>query len=293
MSTPESDLEIFITPPTSPSISRTNSYADDDADMNFLPTESVIRPSLSRRGSRPSIVSSLSPLQTNVTWNHDVVVEQQSPANLVGNKAIATSPTIADASITHQSASSATPVSISSSPSSFGSIPLSMDSSHLPTKSPCFVHSHLDKGASLQDWLHTKEGEVLGTDVGVAKSLQQPQRPRDHSNQAVSPQVELLCGNGATRTSGNDDDDDPGSLTRKLAETAVGVREMSKQLGRSFCTRRGASCSFHTGRARIRANIQSVLIVTKARDNRLIKLTRELALYLMLKPRHGHRGLIV
>ncbi|KAG2093758.1 ATP-NAD kinase-like domain-containing protein [Suillus discolor] len=54
---------------------------------------------------------------------------------------------------------------------------------------------------------------------------------------------------------------------RQLAETAVGVREMSKQLG-------------------------DVLIVTKARDNRLIKLTRELALYLMLKHRQGDRGLI-
>jgi NAD+ kinase len=34
--------------------------------------------------------------------------------------------------------------------------------------------------------------------------------------------------------------------------------------------------------------------VTKARDNRLIKLTRELALYLMLKQSHGsQRGLVV
>lgn len=40
------------------------------------------------------------------------------------------------------------------------------------------------------------------------------------------------------------------------------------------------------------SNVQSVLIVTKARDNRLIKLTRELALYLMLKPHKG-RGMIV
>jgi NAD+ kinase len=48
------------------------------------------------------------------------------------------------------------------------------------------------------------------------------------------------------------------------------------------------------GRARVRSNIQNVLIVTKARDNKLIKLTRELALYLMLKPRNGHsRGLVV
>ena len=47
------------------------------------------------------------------------------------------------------------------------------------------------------------------------------------------------------------------------------------------------------GRARIKSNIQSILIVTKARDNRLIKLTRELALYLMMKKRGGERGMIV
>lgn len=95
--------------------------------------------------------------------------------------------------------------------------------------------------------------------------------------------------------SGSEDDDDPhsGSLTRQLAETAVGVREMSKQLGRLLCTQCDVSGSLRAGRARIRANIQSVLIVTKARDNRLIELTRELALYLMLRPRHSHRGLIV
>ncbi|KZT19715.1 ATP-NAD kinase [Neolentinus lepideus HHB14362 ss-1] len=74
-----------------------------------------------------------------------------------------------------------------------------------------------------------------------------------------------------------DDEDRDMSLTRQLAETAVGVREMSKQLGR----------------ARIHSIIHSVLIVTKARDNRLIKLTRELALYLMSKKTDNGRGLIV
>ena len=49
----------------------------------------------------------------------------------------------------------------------------------------------------------------------------------------------------------------------------------------------------HTGRTRVRSNIQSVLIVTKARDNRLIKLTRELALYLMKKKRGADRRMIV
>ena len=76
-----------------------------------------------------------------------------------------------------------------------------------------------------------------------------------------------------------DDFDEMGrSLTRQLAETAVSVREMSRELGR----------------ARVKSNIQSVLIVTKARDNQLIKLTREVALYLMKTPRNGRsRGLIV
>lgn len=68
------------------------------------------------------------------------------------------------------------------------------------------------------------------------------------------------------------------SLTRQLAETAVSVREMSRELGR----------------ARVKSNVQSVLIVTKARDNQLIKLTREIAMYLMKTPRYGRsRGLIV
>ncbi|EKM80839.1 hypothetical protein AGABI1DRAFT_55968 [Agaricus bisporus var. burnettii JB137-S8] len=48
------------------------------------------------------------------------------------------------------------------------------------------------------------------------------------------------------------------------------------------------------GRARVQSNIQNILIVTKARDNRLIKLTRQLALYLMFKRRPGmKRGLTV
>ena len=49
-----------------------------------------------------------------------------------------------------------------------------------------------------------------------------------------------------------------------------------------------------TGRARVQSNMQNVLIITKARDNRLIKLTRELAVYLMSKQRRGSkRGLVV
>jgi NAD+ kinase len=142
--------------------------------------------------------------------------------------------------------------------------------------SPCFVHSHLDKGASLADYMRMKQNQTNDSDVGVRGSHQQP---KAHLNgQTFGVQYPESTSLAQDSMLGVDDDDDYGSsLTRQLAETAVGVREMSKQLGR----------------ARVRSNIQNVLIVTKARDNRLIKLTRELALYLMLQKRNGDRGLVV
>ncbi|KAG7446447.1 ATP-NAD kinase [Guyanagaster necrorhizus] len=148
---------------------------------------------------------------------------------------------------------------------------------HQPMHSPCFVHSHLDKGASLTEWLRNKQTALI-PDVGVAHSLQ-----RNGINGSNRSDYQISSppssGSSSVISSSNDDDDEYGaSLTKQLAETAVGVREMSKQLGR----------------ARVRSSIQNVLIITKARDNRLIKLTRELALYLMLKPRNGQqRGLVV
>ena len=135
--------------------------------------------------------------------------------------------------------------------------PDSQSSYQPPLKSPCFVHSNLDKGASFADWLNTKQGMTppLG-DVGVAHSLEgakpvfsQPgssqslqqqlrQRVQPHAHHQL-PQNEIGLSYqshspGSSLSSEFDDDDDgAGSLTRQLAETAVGVREMSKQLGQS------------------------------------------------------------
>ncbi|KAK0545992.1 hypothetical protein OC846_005449 [Tilletia horrida] len=70
------------------------------------------------------------------------------------------------------------------------------------------------------------------------------------------------------------------NLTHQLAETAVGVREVSKQLCRA--------------RVQLDSSVRSVLIITKARDNHLIRLTRQLALWLLLNKRPGQqRGLVV
>ncbi|TDL26042.1 ATP-NAD kinase [Rickenella mellea] len=113
------------------------------------------------------------------------------------------------------------------------------------------------------------------SEIGVAKALENPQ-PASNKSTNFSD-FTFSSGSSASSPSEVEDDDDVSSLTRQLAETAVSVREMSKQLGR----------------ARVRTNIQNVLIITKARDNRLIKLTRELAVYLMNKRRNGGRGLVV
>jgi NAD+ kinase len=98
------------------------------------------------------------------------------------------------------------------------SVTLPSDSqNHMPDSSPCFVHSHLDKGTLLSDWLRNKHNVVESSDVGVAKSLQRLTSPA---------QSDFKSGHDS-----NDENEFFGSLTKQLADTAVGVREMSKQLG--------------------------------------------------------------
>ncbi|KAG9055460.1 hypothetical protein FS842_002128 [Serendipita sp. 407] len=143
-----------------------------------------------------------------------------------------------------------------------------MSISEQALKSPCFVHSQLEKGASLADWLKRTH---LNGPVNLAKSLGSPiSSVASHQSSSPQPMDEEEEDEAFSR-----------SLTRQLAETAVGVREMSKALGR----------------ARVHSDLQSVLIITKARDNRLVKLTREVALHLMQKKRsssngHNHRLIV-
>lgn len=67
-------------------------------------------------------------------------------------------------------------------------------------------------------------------------------------------------------------------LLHRLSETSMTVRETNRELFR----------------ARVNLNAQSVLIITKARDNHLVRLTRQMALWLMdCKVEGRQRGLIV
>jgi len=123
-----------------------------------------------------------------------------------------------------------TPSSIVSSPSPQTS-PWPVHDDRRPMESPCFVHSHLDKGASLTDWLYNKQPLLTrDADVGVSKSLQR-------TNGVIPREIPYTRGPTTSPPSSvaeNVADDEGGfteSLTKQLAETAVGVREMSKQLG--------------------------------------------------------------
>ncbi|ORY33416.1 hypothetical protein BCR39DRAFT_519922 [Naematelia encephala] len=187
-------------------------------------------------------------------------------------------------------------------------IPGSNNQNQSPESSPCFIHSHLDQHGSLQDWLkkghqhpvHHSNGRAhppakTAAPFGLSPSHRHPiPKPSDNTSSRSTPtpsasasrltsptqkepsvsgyesdRSSIYGNSGSAMLDGSylEDDDEGGSLTKQLAETAQGVREMSKELGRN----------------KVRSRIQHVLIVTKARDNRLIKLTRELALYLMQK----------
>lgn len=76
----------------------------------------------------------------------------------------------------------------------------------------------------MTDWLKNKQSIVDSSDVGVAKSLQHLTSPGGRSASTTS---------SYDIDSHDEDEEDPSanSLTKRLAETAVGVREMSKQLG--------------------------------------------------------------
>src|SRR5262245_50761194 len=102
----------------------------------------ITKPSLSRRSSKPS---SLRIHQAD--WTPDLELAQSPLQSLVNGKG--NLPNVLDiAAHDHFAAPS--------------------------MKSPCFVHSNIDKGASLTDWLRSKQYQTDEgpNEVGVAKSLQ-------------------------------------------------------------------------------------------------------------------------
>lgn len=188
---------------------------------------SPLPPSLSRRNSRPSTIQI-----DQAQYAPDCIVDSSSSPDTahlnVPAKQLQNRQSTAAAVNSPLSASYHTPAT-----SPF----IAPKMQNQPLHSPCFVHSHLDKGASLADWLRTRKS---GLDYhnpnanGINGTLSGPRdevQPMTTSSgdlygvQYPEPApMEPVLGV-------EDDEDYGGSLTRQLAETAVGVREMSKQLG--------------------------------------------------------------
>ena len=180
------DAETFSTPPTTPFVQSNGTY-----------------PSLSRKGSRPT---SLHIDRKQAGFKPDIELLMQSPATTGPSNIVGPLPTICAPS------EHASPVH-----------PPAMPLSQEQLNSPCFVHSQLDKGSLLTDWLrHKQQQPPDSSDVGVAHSLQHLVSPRTSST---------ISSTYAAGSEFDSDDEYTASLTKKLAETAIGVREMSKQLG--------------------------------------------------------------
>lgn len=226
-----------------------------------------------RRSSRPASLH-IDHLQ-NKEWDPDIAVDTTTPVAMINSPRVLPDVDNSTSANYHKSRT----------------LTSSVDS-------PCFVHSHLDKNASLTDWLKTRSaaGQLIIGDLGVAKSLQHSASAQLHIPNGALTFSRPGPDRVSSRESDAEEDEFVGNLTKQLAETAVGVREMSKQLGMMQVPINSVSPLIPTdisGRARVQSNIQNVLIVTKARDNRLIKLTRELALYLMLKRRPSTKRRLV
>ncbi|KIP06434.1 hypothetical protein PHLGIDRAFT_106990 [Phlebiopsis gigantea 11061_1 CR5-6] len=249
------DHETFSTPPSSP--------------MPMVDHNVLDQPSLSRRSSRPS---NLRIQQSLSDWRPDIGSTPLTAIPLTSGRPTTNGTTTNGTTANGTAMNGLTPAtSGSKSPRP----PYLQQQSASPMRSPCFVHSQL-QGPSLTGWLKSKQQKVT-----QEARIDGPPKAAENVNVVGQSYpdgslTEPAYENGYQHHE-EEEEETAGSLTKQLAETAVGVREMSKQLGRT----------------RVHSSIQSVLIVTKARDNRLIKLTRELALYLMLKPRRSGRGMIV
>lgn len=176
------DAETFSTPPTTP----------------MLP-ELLIKPSLSRKNSRPS---SLRISSSGPEWTSGIVLDPQASPEY-GREPTPTTRRSNSLSIVNGGEPRSAEPRPQTTPSH---LPPRMEQ---PTRSPCFIHSHLNNSASLTDWLK-------------AKRLQEAAAKKKQPHQ--------LSLDGAIHDD-QEEEEYTGSLTAQLAETAVSVREMSKQLG--------------------------------------------------------------
>lgn len=223
LKSPAGDNETFSTPPSTPSAfavgsSATSSETSASSRMSSVgPTNGAnhtesVRPSTSRRPSSLLLPTEGSGWVENVELVHEGVVDHTTPRHTPNHRGVH-SPLPDTSTLPKNIPAVLSP--LTKFHASQGNTPKPPATGIVQAlKSPCFVHSLLDKGASLSDWLRDAQG-----------------RPTHHMQPSPPSTNHSLSGSSSEPDYDEDDDEYSGSLTRQLAETAVGVREMSKQLG--------------------------------------------------------------
>lgn len=194
--------DVWSTPPTTPMANLT--------------------PSLSRKSSRPSLLRIES---KHDEYHPDITLTEESTSPELTKTKSPNTPRAPDASAPQKATTTANAINGGERTATTRAHQLAQSSARerdLPPKSPYFVHSHFDKGASLTDWLRSNGPPSLmerngDKDGGIDVVTEQTSSPEDDDSVFERDEEESNY--------------EQMSLTRQLAETAVGVREMSKQLG--------------------------------------------------------------
>lgn len=216
------DPSMYSTPPSTPSVFRSMQQQGS--------SQQPAQAALARRTSRPHMIhiSKSQGPQVQLAVDSPAATSLSAPAGRTHLNSPSTKPLgPSSAAMSSEDTGAATVVPDHHEPSP-GALP----------KSPCFVHSLLDKGASLTDWLKSSNhGAGLHDDKSKNRDDAQRSVSRHGSSTSYtgSPSPSESSNSLGFQTSSpteyDEEEDGAASLTRQLAATAVGVREMSKQLG--------------------------------------------------------------
>lgn len=216
------DPSMYSTPPSTPSVFKSMQQQGS--------SQQPAQAALARRTSRPHMIhiSKSQGPQVQLAVDSPAATSHSAPAGRTHLNSPSTKPLDpSSAAMSSEDTGAATVVPDHHEPSP-GALP----------KSPCFVHSLLDKGASLTDWLKSSNhGAGLHDDKSKNRDDAQRSVSRHGSSTSYtgSPSPSESSNSLGFQTSSpteyDEEEDGAASLTRQLAATAVGVREMSKQLG--------------------------------------------------------------
>ena len=229
-----------------------DSHGERDSTLTPQPPSRTLRPpTASPKSSAPMPMPSTSPSSSGSGADESASSSIGRQSEAEGTAGSSTSLT-QQASAHYPSTSSAAPAHgyRSQSHQSQSQEPVQDHAIYTPAlRSPCFVHSYLDKGASLADWLKSKQRHAMSMPSSLSHRSSNASastsysghphggvgKHQHHHVQASHPTVPLPPSEYSPSSSPDSemDDEDGSSLTRQLADTAVGVREISKQLGES------------------------------------------------------------